>query len=462
MKTYKLAVLSLALAAAFPAVHAADASDALLKELQAMKARMAELEQRVQAQQAQIEEAKASRGMTPEQQQEFNRIVVKTEALEDSRDAMGFKGLKISGYMDPTYISNNALQRSGFQFMNSAASTTDPATGNTVPGYSYDNSYMGSLVLDLVKETDSGARWHLTLSPQRGSQAVMEGSNSLIQEASVSVPLGDLQTRVMAGHLPDWSGYEMQQPTLNKLITHNLLYDFTLPTAYTGAGMELLRGDWDLKAMLANINTSRRNAGEMTPSLAFRADYAKSEFMGLGFAGVIGKAGSAFASHETRVNMIEADVTMTRGDLVWAAQVGFGNQDEAATATDPDTGAHLKARWSGLSVMAAYKFRPQLEGSVRFDRLFNSANGGGVLGGIADNYNGIGPALDSTGTAIDPSRGVNRSALSFGLNYYYSQNVTFKAEYRLDTASGPVFLDRRSGGYRSTNQLLGAAMVVSF
>ena len=50
-----------------------------------------------------------------------------------------------------------------------------------------------------------------------------------------SVPLTDLQTRFIAGHLPDWSGYEYQQPTLNPFITHNLLFDFTLPTAYTGA-----------------------------------------------------------------------------------------------------------------------------------------------------------------------------------------------------------------------------------
>ncbi len=36
-------------------------------------------------------------GMTPEQQQDFNRIEVKAEALEDWRDAAGLKGLKLSG-----------------------------------------------------------------------------------------------------------------------------------------------------------------------------------------------------------------------------------------------------------------------------------------------------------------------------------------------------------------------------
>jgi hypothetical protein len=33
-----------------------------------------------------------------------------------------------------------------------------------------------------------------------------------VHEASVSVPLGDLQTRFIAGQMPDWSGYEYLQP----------------------------------------------------------------------------------------------------------------------------------------------------------------------------------------------------------------------------------------------------------
>ena len=52
----------------------------------------------------------------------------------------------------------------------------------------------------------------------------------------VSVPLTDLQTRFIAGQIPDWSGYEYYlQSTLNKLITHNLLFDFTLPTSASPA-----------------------------------------------------------------------------------------------------------------------------------------------------------------------------------------------------------------------------------
>ena len=99
--------------------------------------------------------------MTPEQAAEFNRIAVKTEAMEDARDAMGLKNLKIAGYMDPTFIYNKNQDRSGFQFLN--------AVGDD--GYNYDNSYFGVVSLDLLKEMDNGTKWHLTLVPGRGTGA---------------------------------------------------------------------------------------------------------------------------------------------------------------------------------------------------------------------------------------------------------------------------------------------------
>ena len=211
---------ALALGAAFSGGAAAQSNADLLKEIQALKARVVELEGKQKAA-AEAKPATAQWGMTPEQSAEFNRIAVKTEALEDARDASGLKQLKISGYMDPTFIYNKRQDTAGFQFLNPVGDD----------GYNYDNSYFGAAVIDFQKETDSGTRWRLTLAPNRGVGAVFDGQ-SPIHEASVSVPLTDLQTRFIAGQLPDWSGYEYLQPTLNKLITHNLLFDFTLPTAY--------------------------------------------------------------------------------------------------------------------------------------------------------------------------------------------------------------------------------------
>ena len=252
MNNLKFSALALGLVFAWPAQAqqqpAGNAS--LMDELQALKTRMAELEKRLQA-------AESNKGMTPEQQQEFNRIAVKTEALEDGRDAMGLKNLKISGYIDPTFVANKAQDRAGFQFLNRIADG----------GYHYDNSYFGTAVVDFLKETDSGTRWRLTLAPNRGAGALLD-LNSIVHEASVSLPLSDLQTRLIAGQMPDWSGYEYLPATQNKLVTHNLLFDFTLPVAYTGVGMDIARGKWQTKFMLANMNATLRAPREKTPVLA--------------------------------------------------------------------------------------------------------------------------------------------------------------------------------------------------
>lgn len=94
--------------------------------------------------------------MTPEQAADFSRIAPKAEAIEDAREASALRGLKFSGYIDPTYIYNKRQQRAGFQFLNKVESD----------GYNYDNSYFGSASLDLQKEMDGGTKWRLTLTPQ--------------------------------------------------------------------------------------------------------------------------------------------------------------------------------------------------------------------------------------------------------------------------------------------------------
>ena len=447
----------LALGAGFASGAAAQSTADLLKELQELKKRVAELEAKQKAPDA--KPAAGQWGMTPEQAAEFNRIAVKTEAMEDARDASGLKLLKISGYMDPTYIYNKRQNRAGFQFLN--------AVGDD--GYNYDNSYFGAAVIDFQKETDSGTRWRLTLAPNRGVGAVFDGQ-SIVHEASVSVPLSDLQTRFIAGQMPDWSGYEYLQPTLNKLITHNLLFDFTLPTAYTGAGMEVTSGKWIVKGMLANMNASKNAAGEKAPVFAYRVDYSKGEFEGFGFAGVHGKAanftenvvdpisGDVIPQKNSRLDLFELDAYFIRGDWTVQGQVSVGKQKNAAITADPVTGDLRDASWWGFSTLAAYKWTPRFETTARLDYLNNKKNGGGLLGyTAADDRNGIGPDL-----AGDPEVGANRSAITLGASWLFNLNTTFKAESRLDRASQPVFINVKDGTYSKNNQMIGASVLVSF
>jgi hypothetical protein len=450
--TLRLTVLAAALAGAFPALAQSNAE--VLNELKALRDRVAELEKKLEA----TKPKDGQWGMTPEQARELNRVTVKTEALEDSRDAQGLKNLTISGYADPTYIFNQRQNRGGFQFLNNVADD----------GYNYDNSYFGAIAIDFQKETDSGTRYRLTLVPNRGTDSVI-GNGGIVHEATVSVPLTDLQTRLIAGHMPDWSGYEYLQPTLNKLITHNLLFDFTLPTSYTGAGLDITSGKWWVRSMVGQLNASKNPQDEKGQMIAYRVDYSRGEFQGFGFAGVHGKApnftenvvdpltGEVVGQPNSRVDLFEFDAYFIRGDVTMQGQVSFGQQKKASV-TPSASGALRDSRWWGVSALGAYKFDPRLEGIVRLDYINNKKNGGGLLGYTgADDRNGIGP--DPNG---DPNKGANRTALSLGLSYAFNLETTFKAEYRMDRANLPVFLDVKSGNYRKTNNLFGTSVVVAF
>jgi hypothetical protein len=461
-------------ATALPA--AAQGSDALLQEIKALRDRVEQLERQVRAQPAAPKPGEW--GMTPEQARELNRIAVKTEALQDNFTDQGFKGLKITGQIDPTYIVNRRQNDRTFVFLNNGGAR-----------YTYDNGYFGMAVIDFEKETESGARWKLTLAPERGTGALANGG-SIVHEASVSIPLSDLQTRLWLGQIPDWTGYEITLPAGNKLITHNLLFDFTAPTSYTGAVLDMTRGKWWSRVGLANFNSARQSPGNNTPVLVYRVDYSKGEFSGFGFSGLhgkipnfaadgtyVGETGAvdpitgdpvlgdlpfATAGKNTMAHLFEVDAYFTRGDWSLFGQVSFGQQKGAAIYNSD--GQLRDSRWWGLSGTAAYKLTPRLEGVLRADYIANKKNGGGLLGySFDDDINGIGRGLDADGNfAKGESVGSNRWALTMGLNYLYDENTILKFELRQDGASQPVFYDTKSSRYTKSNTLLGASVVVSF
>lgn len=475
MKILAPTAIALAAAASFPALAQSNAE--LLKELQALKDRVQELEKKLQtaapaaAQPGQAVQAgpAAQWGMTPEQVRELNRVTIKAEALQDNFADQGLKGLKIGGQIDPTFIWNRRQDNAGFVLLN-----------NGDARYTYDNSYFGMAVLDLQKETDSGTKWRLTLAPERGTGALFNGS--IVHEASVSLPLTDLQTRLWAGQIPDWTGYEYTLPWENKLITHNLHFDMLAPTAYTGAALELIRGKWWTRVGLANVNTARNPAGHKSPALVYRVDYSRGEFQGFGFTGLHGKTanfaadgtwvdangseqGFADAGKATMTHLLEFDAYFVRGDWSVFGQLSYGQQKKAAIFNSD--GQLRDARWWGVSTLVGYKLTPRLETVLRADYIANQRHGGGLLGYTSDDgLNGIGRGFNPDGSfAKGEDVGSNRWAVALGMNYLYDENTLFKLEFRHDGASQPVFM-AQSGldprGWRKSNQLLGASVVVKF
>ena len=143
----KFTLLALALAAALPATAQTNAE--VMNEIKALRDRVNQLEQQLKESQAKAAAAPTPQwGMTPEQAAELNRLTVKTEALEDSREAGGFTGLKVSGQMQVAYMYNQRQDLAGFQFLDSVANY----------GYNYWNSYIGMAMLDFQKEMSDGTK----------------------------------------------------------------------------------------------------------------------------------------------------------------------------------------------------------------------------------------------------------------------------------------------------------------
>ena len=448
-----------------PVLGHAQSNQELLKELQSLKDRIQQLEDKLQQNAAKPAPAAVTEPAVSVQ--DFNRVSMKVEAAEDAQDASGMKGLKICGMMDPTFVFNSRQHTAGFNFLNNFSGDT-----STADGYTYYNSYFGMAMLDLQKETEGGQKWRLTLAPHKSASSGTN-TNSIVHEASVSIPLDGPANKLIAGQIPDWSGYEYIWSNLQPLISHNLLFDFTIPSYYAGAGMEMTRGKWVGKFLVGNINQTALSSGDKYQGLTYRADYAVSEFSGFGFAGTTAQVNS----NSGGLNLFEIDGFYTRGDLTLQGQIGRGQL--AGGAFNGGT-----ATWNGASGLAAYKATPRLQLVMRADYINNPSNGGGVLGSNAktvaddtglssysstlDAVNGFGIASDSTG-----STGVNRYALSVGFNYLITPNHTansgawntgtwYKMELRADGANGLVFYDTSSGTYKRDSLTLLSSLVFAF
>lgn len=451
--------VSVALSSAYPVAAPAQSMQELKAELEALKAHVHKLE-------AKIEQAGA---VDPA---EVARLRVKTEAMEDAHEASGLKGLKISGYIDPTYIYNRNASTSSFVFLNNNSSIN--GSGES---FGYDNTYFGSAMLNIDKELESGARMKISLMPSKGTAAGYNFGN-LVHEASFSMPLGGLSTRVFVGQIPDWSGYEYIPSTQNKLITHNLLFDFSAANFYTGVGVEFIRAKWNSKVMLGNMNSARiDHRREKTPGLFYRVDYAKGEYTGFGFSGVH----SGFDDDSTfgRLDLLEVDGYYTRGAWNFQGQLSYGRQE----ATAFNGYSTPRQRWYGASTLVSYKVTPRFETVARLDYINNSRGGGGVFGstfgGICldragleancpDGRNGFGSGMlfvdngmGGEWVVADPLRGTNRSALSLGASYALMPGVSLKGEYRYDRSTGRVFKTSEDQ-YRRDNSVIGVSTVISF
>jgi hypothetical protein len=400
-----------ALAAVFPFSAAMAQSNAdLQREIDQLKAQIKALMEKVEA-------VSQKQAVDP---QEFNRLVQKVDLAEENSITSGFQGLKFKGVIEGIFLHDR----------NNAA--------GALQGFASGNGYGGTGMFEISKETDDGKgiKWMLRLTPG-GFNAQGDAS---VHEASVSIPLHG-KTRLFAGLVPDWQGYEYSFGHQNPLVTHNLLFNHAAAVNYAGVGLSYEVDKWTAKWMLANIDAP--GTTKRVPGFVWNAYWTISEFSYLNFSG-------AHSRETRRFDLLEMDGGYTRGDVALNGQFSLG--DELGAAANGRI-----ARWWGLSGFAGYKLTPRLQAVLRGDYLYSRKNGGGMY----FNDGSFGPELDSTGAVIDPNRGANRYALSIGFNYAVNANTQWKTELRLDRSTGFNFTDA-AGNPSKRNTTLGTAIVVSF
>ncbi len=450
----KLIVVALAAAMPWVSAQAQSAAD-LKKEIDALKAQLQLLQQKIDA-------VSAAAAPNEELAQKVNRLEQKQDLANDALDKSGLGGIKVNGTIEVSYKYNDLDKLHSF-----GASS------------GYLDSDAGVAMIQITKESQDGegVDWTLRLLPGAGTDTY------LVNEASLSIPL-DKTTRIIAGRVVDFQGYEFSfpnaDPTLgNQLISHNALFDLAGASFYDGIGLShsLFGGNLALKWMVANIdsgvdtgNTTGTNAlpafskptlgtpqsGNKTYGVAVRGDYTIDEYTYVGAALLAGNGNRNF-------NIIDIDGGYTHGDWAFNGQLTIGKQQGASYTGD-------EAKWSGVSAQVRYKVIPRLQLIARADYLENKSNGGGTYAYNADagspvtdsEYGlGIGPERDSTGTIIDNTIGANLTRISLGTNYQINPNTQWKVEYRLDQSSGYNFLNS-DGVPSQTRNAFATSFVLSF
>ncbi|KVK75544.1 hypothetical protein WS90_25805 [Burkholderia cepacia] len=530
----KKKLICLLVAGALPGIALADSTSA---EIKALQAQVAALQKQMKAMQAQLSAkggtataqagAKAQAGAAPvavavdpgspdygkaqatltndevgEMKQQIANQQLKVDSLTDAANTGPLAGLSVTGYIDPTYIYNRAAGTSSFLF------------ANHENAYNYFNSTFGDLYLDIKKTFGVGPMApsaEITLMPNRGNGITLlqnsRGSitDNLLNTAVINVPI-TAETTLVAGLIPSFGGYEVQQSNQMLTLTHNLLYDFSDPGSYVGIGANYTKGNWAWKFFLGNeqyrtygsVTQKGTNAlgdpittSNKVPTFTARADYTWSSALDIGGSFNIGRQtlssaavtdpvtgqqigvnygpGGAAPSAYGSFFFGELDATYTLADIQYNAEVDYGRQQHAAFNGG-------LAQWYGLSLLAHRKFNAPVVGrmgvTLRYDLLANSKNGGGG-GGIALNGNGMDP---SNGFGVDADclaqskaggglgfecKGAVRQDVALDLLFYPTQQITVKVEYRHDWANNKVFL-RNDGSYGKSNDLLATQFIYSF
>ena len=378
--------------------------------------------------------------MTPEQQAEFNRIAVKTEALEDSRDDSGFKDLKISGYADVNYVYNFNKERGHLP----------------VPGAQLDRALrLRQLLLRLggPRHPEGDRRRH-QVPPHPHPGSAPPATSSAGPTSSTRPPSPSRSRPSTPGsspaRCPTGRATSTCRPPRTSSSPTTCSSTSRCPYVYTGVGIEKPLGKWVLKGMVANVNTPIRQHRRGAPGLRLpRRLHGRR---------VLGPRLRLPGGHEDQLPGRDATPPPRR-------------------PTTPRTPGRTRSRWTAGTPAATCPQRPRRlrpAGEGRHHARIPSPASCAPPSGTAPrswpptssppaSRASCAPTTSSTTrtaaacstrrrrrqstasagptrtAAIDPEKGADKYAITAGVNYAINANATFKLEYRYDGATQNVF-----------------------
>jgi hypothetical protein len=477
----KLTPIALALALAFSSSANASSAADMQKQIDMLKNQIAELQKMVTAQAQKQAAAPVAAAGDTELKAEVAAMRVKMDAMDDAQQESGFAGLKVSGFMDPTYIFNQRTGRGDFIFLNK----NDAGDPNNDPSnsFGYTNANFGGATLKIEKTFDNEMSAVLKLRPYKSA------NNEWVEEAYAAIPMGGFN--LVVGKRNSFNGYESVDSSEQKLVTHNLLYDFGGPLQMIGVGADFSALGMDWMTLAGNMNETRDVHGKENHNRGFhwRGDMEMSEYFGWGISGMHGTlAGEGY-------NYLDTDFWYTRGDL------NINGQLEASKHQKMAYNGKDAEHW-GASLLASYNMGDGWELVGRADYLDEHKNGGSSFRSGWDcpdsaNFSGVTDISEDDGTGAayqtattcgdyasgfgpellygDPlalgagdvwyqnlDKGAKRSSFTFGVNYMLNEWALLKLEVRHDISNNKSFYDWEDKSYKKSNTTFGAQTVVKF
>jgi outer membrane murein-binding lipoprotein Lpp len=491
-------IIGALLIAGLPGVSHADTSiDELKSELLTLQRKVDELEKSAAA-------AASAKSQNPDPgvsatefaslKQQVAKQDLQVETLSTAASEGPTAGLSVTGYLDPVYLYNRNARSGGFSFLDHNSA------------YTYYNGNAGDVYLDIKKTFGVGPlapSAEIQIQPNRGAgNTTLDGAkgNNMFNTAFVTIPHDDAN-QFVAGLMPSLAGYEYQQSNTLPTLTHNLLYDFSIPGYFVGIGYNGSHGEYTWKVILGNeqnlthaataSDSSARLHTNLTPMINWRIDRSKGAW-DWGWSAAVGRqliysgnaagdctsggfgyncsSSGAFSTYM----FTEIDASYAVADSTFNAEFDLGNQKHAAWNGGDAT-------WWGFSLLYTQKWRLPTIGlmgfAARWDYLNDSKNGGGggntYVGGSSiagsaspgtDGLNGFGidPAcLASSNNNGQSCKGANHQDIALDLMFYPAVSYTVKVEYRHDWSNRNVF-QRADGSWRKSNDVIGTTLVYTF